>query len=28
LQDGADVRLTAELARQADYIFKQRNGLL
>ena len=28
LQDGADNRLTAELARQADYIFKQRNGLL
>jgi len=28
LQDGADTRLTAELGRQADYIFKQRNGLL
>ncbi len=28
LQDGADKRLTAELKRQADYLFKQRNGLL
>lgn len=28
LQKGADDRLTAELARQADYLFNQRNGLL